>query len=144
MADVLPEIETHGYIVTDCEIGMRNAIKTVFPNVPLLRCWNHIWNAFEGFLIRNKGLKDLGFYVESARELFLQDNKSSYEVLLKKKQDGNENRVGTYVPAWDPAFAEYYNSHIEPDILGIAAFSVKELCGSMFNRINGIAATIRI
>ena len=45
MSEVLHELSELGYIVTDSEDAFMNAIKRYFPNVPLLRCWNHFWKS---------------------------------------------------------------------------------------------------
>ena len=37
-----PEINEKCAMITDCEKSIRNAIKTHFHNMPLLRCWNHL------------------------------------------------------------------------------------------------------
>jgi hypothetical protein len=37
------------FIVTDCEDGIRSAIKKYLPSVPLLRCWKHLFANIKDF-----------------------------------------------------------------------------------------------
>lgn len=51
-----PEFDDKAFLVTDCEDGLRNAARKYFPNMPILRCWNHLWQSVERW-IRGKGGK---------------------------------------------------------------------------------------
>jgi hypothetical protein len=35
------------FVVTDCEYGIRSAIKKQFENIQLLRCWKHLFGSKE-------------------------------------------------------------------------------------------------
>ena len=58
-------IKNKGWIVTDCEDSFRNSIKRFLPEVPLIRCWKHLFKSIEFWLRANGGkLEDVGFYTE--------------------------------------------------------------------------------
>ena len=70
---VFPEIEFFCFIVTDDELSFRNAVKKVFPEIKILRCWKHLWGSVERWIRSHSGkVGDLTFYIDSFRELFLQ------------------------------------------------------------------------
>ena len=70
--------------------AFRNAIKKYFPNIPLIRCWNHFWKSTERWVKTNKKMSqdDVGFYCESLRELFLQPTKQLFDEQLTNKIHG--------------------------------------------------------
>ena len=74
IADIMPELEHVGYIITDCEEAFRNTIKKNFPNIPLLRCWNHFYKSIERWKHKSRKLssEEVGIYCDSLGELFLQ------------------------------------------------------------------------
>lgn len=92
--DEYPELDEKCCMITDCEKAIRNSISSCFPNMPLFRCWNHLWSSTERW-IRSNGGDDstVGFYIDSLRELFLQSSKSAYEKLLELKKKGQLNRT---------------------------------------------------
>ena len=135
----LPEINEVGYIVTDCERGLRNAKKIYFPEAPLWRCWNHLWKSIEQWVIRRKGKEyDVDFYTEGVREVLMQDSLEKYRMQLDRRKNGYTNQWIRQVPAWDPVFVTYYDEHIAPDAENLAAHSVEPICKDFFNRFTGI------
>ena len=56
-----PKVIEKIFIVTDCEDAIRSAIRRSLPDVPLLRCWNHLFEATKRWLKEHKGEKDQGF-----------------------------------------------------------------------------------
>ena len=43
-------------------------------------------------------MEDVGFYTESVRELILQDSKTEFDELLKKKKEGYKNEFNAIIP----------------------------------------------
>ena len=41
----------NAFIITDCEIGIRNAIKRNMKDVKLLRCWGNLFKSIERWLL---------------------------------------------------------------------------------------------
>lgn len=67
------------------------------------------------------------------RQLLLQETKESFEFDLNLRKIGDdENR------AWSPEFIKYFESCIMPDIVNLAKYAVKEICGDLFNDFTGI------
>ncbi|RNA02345.1 hypothetical protein BpHYR1_007525 [Brachionus plicatilis] len=132
IGEILPEMSDLGYIVTVCEDAFRNAIKIYFPNIPLLRCWNHFWKSTERWIISNKKFTtdDVGFYCDSVIGLFLQPNKALFELQLENKINVYTNSQGRLIPAWRTEFVDYYEKCIKPDINCLASFAVKPNCES--------------
>ncbi|CAF0872826.1 unnamed protein product, partial [Brachionus calyciflorus] len=113
----LPEISEKAFIITDCEDAFRNAIKSHFPGVPLVRCWNHFWKSTD-------------------RELFLQPNKQLFDLQLSNKIKGYTNNSGHKIEAWSQEFLDYYNSSISPDIESLAAWNIKPISGVKIDTIS--------
>lgn len=79
----------HTFVVTDCEDGIRIAIKNATKNfnIKVIRCWKHLNKAIEAWIRRHKGNEyDVAFYVSSVRELLLQETKELFESELKLKK----------------------------------------------------------
>ena len=73
-------------VLTDCEDAIRSLIKEVFPTISLLRCWNHFFKAVERWILAHGGtIADVGWYIESLRELLLQHTKEAFFNLLEEK-----------------------------------------------------------
>ncbi len=51
ISEVLPKMETTGFMVTDYEVAFINALKKYFLNMPLLRCWKHLWGSIEKWVM---------------------------------------------------------------------------------------------
>ena len=47
---LFPKLEDQAACITDCEAGIREAIKEIFPKLPLLRCWNHFFESTERWI----------------------------------------------------------------------------------------------
>ncbi|RNA38346.1 histone-lysine N-methyltransferase EHMT2-like [Brachionus plicatilis] len=120
--DILPEIEEVGFIVTDCEVGFRNAIRHHLPNIPLFRCWNHFWKSLERRVVK----------------LFLQPNELLYDRQLKNKKNGYVNSSGNNVPGWKTDFADYFILNISKDVKNLAAYAVKPIAKRLFNNFTGL------
>ena len=114
---LVPSLESTKYpFVTDEERSIVNSISNVLPNVPQLRCWNHIFRDIRRWL-RAHGApsKDVAIYLEHVRDLFhLQSQKEYSEALAEKKS------------IWSAPFYDYYANNIQPDITSIARWSVAE------------------
>ena len=67
-------------MVTDHEMAFRNAVSNTFPNVMLLRCWNHLFKNIGDWISRHSGKAlDQQFYAKEVRALLSCDSKEKYE-----------------------------------------------------------------
>jgi hypothetical protein len=132
-------METTGFMVTDYEVAFINALKKYFPNMPLLRCWKHLWGSIERW-VRDKGgkISDIGFYIDSVREILLQPSAETFAIMLKNKKIGYNNISNLEIMAWDAAFTEYFEKNIETEIKSLALYVVKPMCKGLFNAYTGI------
>jgi hypothetical protein len=114
--------------VTDCERAFRNAIKKTFPNLPLLRCWKHLFAAIER-CVRAKGgsVFDIGRYISSVKYLLIQPTKQQFDVALAEKRQ-----------TWDNHFSSYFDNCILPDVDALAAYAIKKIPGAKFSDVSGI------
>jgi hypothetical protein len=130
----LPEIDNHVFFVTDCEMAFRNAIMDIFPSAPLYRCWKHLWGSIKDHLKYkfkyNDGL--ISRYLESCRELFLQPTKQQFDKCLQQIENG-ECEFN-----WSDEFNQYYLKNVHKDRDSIAAYSVRDTCGDLFNWMSGV------
>ena len=95
--------------------------------------------SIENWVIGKKGKEsDVGFYTESVREKMMQTSEENYELQLSRRKDGYTNKWGREIPAWDKTFTKYYDEHISPDKLSLAAFAVEPICSHLFNKFSGI------
>ena len=134
-----PDLMVNTFLVTDCEDAIRNSIKKTFPNIRVLRCWNHFFASTESWIRKHGGkISDVSFYIESLRELLLQDTQADFDECLKHKQSGFINNFGTKTVVWSSEFNQYFIDNILSDIHDIAKFSVKEIAGEYFNNYTGI------
>ena len=120
-------------MVTDYEVAFINALKKYFPNMPFLRCWKHLWGSLERW-VRDRGGKtsDIGFYIDSVRELLLQPTSETFTVMLNNKKTGYNNNSNMFIMAWDAAFTEYFEKNIETEIKSLALFVIKPMCKGLF------------
>jgi len=89
---VLPELETHCYSCTDGEDAFRNAMTRTFTLLRLFRCWNHHLDAVERWLREMKAKQpDIEYYLSSLRELFVQTNEASFDLVYNKYIHGYTN-----------------------------------------------------
>ena len=79
-----PKIIEKIFFVTECDDAIRSAIRRSMPNVTLLRCWKHLFEATKRWLKEHKGEKDQEFYCSSLRELLLQKSETAFNLLLSK------------------------------------------------------------
>jgi hypothetical protein len=96
--------EEKAVIVTDGEPAFVLSIKKAFPNMEMLRCWNHMIKDIELWLKRHGGLKhDSAFYKNEIRDLFKSTSLDVYTVRMEKAKK-----------SWDIAFDEYFTECIHP------------------------------
>ena len=85
------------YIVTDEEKAIVNAIRSRLPDLPLFRCWNHVWQNIKRKLKNDCKItkrEDLKKYKRDIRRLFLQKSETDfYKALSKCKNTWNKVRV---------------------------------------------------
>jgi hypothetical protein len=135
----LPELNNKACIATDCEEGFRNAIKKYFPEMPLFRCWNHLWGNIED-RVKSKGgnKEDVAFYSDSVRAILLQPSMSQVEKQIKKSKEGYIATNGRKVEPWSVSFSGYFEKHIYKDINSLAACVITKYCAGLFNEYSGL------
>ena len=111
VSQTVPDLKDNkkAFFTTDHEDAFRNAIKSFFPTVTVLRCWNHLFGNVRLWIKNHNGKKlDSKIYCDNCRELFRCDTKEDYEILLKDMQKN-----------WDPSFNTYFlrNIHSEIDLI---------------------------
>ena len=125
---LVPSLEnTKHPFVTDEERSIVNSISNVLPNVPQLRCWNHIFRDIRRWL-RAHGApsNDVAIYLEHVRDLFHLQSQSEYSEALAAKKS-----------VWSAPFYDYYTYNIQPDIASIARWSIAQFEG-VYDSYSGV------
>ena len=81
----------NSYIITDCEVGIRNYIKNhiLTHGARLFRCWNHLFSSIERWpQAHNFNAVEISFYLASIRELLLLSTKKEFDEELEAKIKG--------------------------------------------------------
>ena len=113
---LVPSLRRTTYpLVTDEERAIVDAISEIFPNIPQLRCWNHIFRNITRWL-RSHGApsSDISVYMSDIRTILHLPAENDYNKLLadmKKK--------------WSAPFYDYYQNNINPDIHAIARWAIE-------------------
>jgi hypothetical protein len=80
-----------------------------------------------------------GFHADTLRDLLLQPTMEQFDTLLRRRLNGKYvDSCGNASEQWQPFFIDYFKKQILPDIENIAYYSVKALCGNLFNDYTGI------
>jgi hypothetical protein len=117
VSQTVPELndKRKAYFTTDHEDAFRNAIKSFFPSLTVLRCWNHLFGNIRDWIKKHNGKKlDSKVYCDNCRELFRCETKSAYLTMLKTMQE-----------YWDSSFNQYFLKHIHCEIDLIARLLYK-------------------
>ena len=56
--ELLPNLESCCFFVTDEELAIRNGIRVNFPSIKILRCWNHLWSSMKRWILSHGGNKE--------------------------------------------------------------------------------------
>jgi transposase-like protein len=133
------ELTEYGAMVTDCEDAFRNSIKKNFPDMPLFRCWNHLWGNIERF-VKGKGGNeiDVTFYTDSIRSILLQPSETLAKKQIDRSKTGYVTKNGNQVPGWTNKFSEYFEKSILPDIKSLASYEIMKYVPSHFNEFTGL------
>ena len=132
-------MKKYGCIVTDCEDAFRNAIKKYLPDVPLFRCWNHLWGSIERFVRGKSGnATDVTFYTDSIRSILCQPTKELSEKLIEKSKKGYTSKSNNYIAAWTVSFTNYFEKEIYPELDSLASYEIKKCVPSLFNDFTGL------
>ena len=92
-------------MVTDEEVAIVNAVVQVIPQVPQLRCWNHIFRAVMAWLRKHGApCQDISVYLSDIRDLFHLPTEDEYD-----------NKLASLKQRWSAPFSDYYTNHIHPD-----------------------------
>ena len=102
-------------IVTDEEQAIVNAISETLPQVPQLRCWNHIFKDVTRWL-RSHGAPsdDVSIYQSDVRALFHLPTEEEYTSTLAEMKC-----------KWSAPFFDYYTRNIHPDIHSIGRWAIE-------------------
>ncbi len=107
--------ETKRPIVTDEECSIVNAISSVLPTVPQLRCWNHIFQDVTRWLRRHGApSQDVSTYLSDIRDLFHLPSENEYNRVLAQLKCN-----------WSAPLTDYYMNNIHPDIRSIARWALE-------------------
>ncbi len=85
IAKAIPELKEKdkAFFTTDHEDAFRKAIKSFFPTVTILRCWNHLFANIRDWIKKHGGRNlDSKVYCDNCRELF-RLKKRDYNILLQ-------------------------------------------------------------
>ena len=122
----MPKYDEKVFMVTDQELAFRNTISDNFPNVTLLRCWNHLFKNVGDWLDkRNSRQDERQYYIKEVRELINCESREAYEKLKLKKQKN-----------WADAFSQYFNAYIGRDIEQLARWTLESF--NVYNPFSGI------
>ena len=114
---------TKGCMVTDCEIGFRNAIKRYLPSMPLFRCWNHFWSSTDAWIRKHNGtMTDVRFYCDSLRQILQQQTVELCHTQIEKSKNGYTTDNGQEIPPWSTSFVDYFEKDIRPELEALAAY----------------------
>lgn len=103
-------------MVTD-EVAIVNAVAHVIPQVPQLRCWNHIFCAVMAWLRKHGApCEDILVYLGDIRDLFHLPTEEEYN-----------SKLASMKQRWSAPFSDYYTNHIHPDIQSIARWAIEPL-----------------
>lgn len=114
-------------MVIDKERAFVNAAKAEISNVPLVHCWNHIFQAMRLWL-RKHGApsQDIAIYSEDVFKLFHSVSEEQYE-----------QQLAIVSQKWDAAFEQYYRNEIHPDVpSSIGRWVLEEL--HIYNPYSGV------
>ena len=114
-------------MVIDKERAFVNAAKAEMSNVPVIHCWNHIFQAMRLWLRKHGApTQDIAVYSEDVFKLFHSVSEEQYEQQLA---------VASH--RWDAAFEHYYLNEIHPDVpSSIGRWVLKEL--HIYNPYSGV------
>ena len=102
-------------MVTDEEVAIVNAVAQVIPQVPQLRCWNHIFRAVMAWLRKHGApCQDISVYLSDIRDLFHLPTEEEYT-----------SKLASMKQRWSAPFSDYYTNHIHPDIQSIAQWAIE-------------------
>ena len=104
-------------MVTDEEVAIVNAVAQVIPQVPQLRCWNHIFHAVMAWLCKHGApCQDISVYLSDIRDLLHLPTEEEYD-----------SKLASLKQRWSAPFSDYYTNHIHPDIQSIARWAIEPL-----------------
>ena len=102
-------------MVIDEEVAIVNAVAQVIPQVPQLRCWNHIFRAVMAWLRKHGApCQDTSVYLSDIRDLFHLPTEEEYT-----------SKLASMKQRWSAPFSDYYTNHIHPDIQSIARWAIE-------------------
>ena len=114
-------------MVIDKERAFVNAAKAEMSNVPVVHCWNHIFQAMRLWLRKPEApTQDIAVYSEDVFKLFHSVSEEQYE-----------QQLAVASQRWDAAFEHYYRNEIHPDVpSSIGRWVLEEL--HIYNPYSGV------
>lgn len=124
----IPRLKTKQIpVITDRERGIRNALNTVFPNLKVFVCWNHIFRDLDFWLKkRSAPLDNIKVYKTDIRKLMQCTSETEYSNLLE-----------TLKINWTESFLEYFEQNLDNDISENAGRWLLEKFG-LYNPYSGV------
>ena len=102
-------------LVTDEERGIVNAVAEVFPQIPQLRCWNHIIRDVKAWLRKHgASSEEVSVYVADIQNMFHLPTEKQYTDSLQEMEK-----------RWSAPFFDYYKLHIHPDIHSVSRWATE-------------------
>ncbi len=122
----MPCLSKKGFWVTDRELAIRNAIKKIVQPKYILKCWNHMTSNITEWVSKHNGKRlDQAFYVEQVKQILKSDTRNAADKLFEELSI-----------RWDPAFVEYFNSSLLPEIDQMGRWTIERL--NCYNPFSGI------
>ena len=108
-----PLIKTFGLCATDGEKAIINSLDGIVN----LRCWNHLISNIEQWTKRHQGHKhDWVFYKSEVKKILHQISKDDALQLY------NESSL-----QWDPAFADYFENFVWPQVVSFGRWTLENI-----------------
>ena len=119
--------KTKSPMVIDKERAIVNAVKAEIDNIPVVHCWNHIFQDTRQWLKKHGApSKDISHYSDDLFELFHSESKMQYE-----------QQLAVISEKWDGAFQNYYQKEIHPEVpLSIGRWALERL--HIYNPYSGV------
>jgi len=114
-------------LILDREKAMTNAFQQGLPNLDILYCWNHLRRDVKLWLRKHcASTTEIPFYMDGISYLLSCETIAVYET---RKEQIKEN--------WSQAMVEYYDNHLEKDIIQHCARYIVEKYG-LYDPFSGI------
>ena len=115
-------------LVTDEEAGVINAIEKVLPNIPRLRCWNHLIRDVKRWLsAHGASSAEITVYIDNIRSLLHQPSEDNYKFQFEM-----------FKSQWSAPFTLYYTNNIHSKITSFARWAIERY--HVYNPYSGVTS----